>query len=186
MFSKKNLLCIVLLYMTPKYRELIVRTVTEEVNRVYNLFIEHNPNFKKIGGKVSIYGHSLGSIIAFDVLCHQPPLFNLSNAVFGIFDEKFQQKNGDDEGGEKIHEDIVKLDFPVWNFFAAGSPIGLFLMLKGLKIGSRKYLVDTEKINETKKSKFANLIPYCYPAAKNLYNIFHRADPIAYRIGMFN
>lgn len=165
--------------MTPKYRQLIVRTVTEEINRVYRLFIENNPNFEKIGGKVSMYGHSLGSIIAFDVLCHQPPLFNLSNAVFGIFDEKFQ--------GEENHEDIVKLDFPVWNFFAAGSPIGLFLMLKGLKIGSRKYLIDMEKINEAnnKKSKITS-IPYCYPAVKNLYNIFHRADPIAYRIGMFN
>lgn len=173
--------------MTPKYRQLIVRTVTEEINRVYRLFIEHNPNFEKIGGKVSMFGHSLGSIIAFDVLCHQPPLFNLSNAVFGIFDEKFQQENSND-GGEEIYEDIIKLDFPVWNFFAAGSPIGLFLMLKGLKIGSRKYLVDAEKISgaNKKKSKITTSIPYCYPAVKNLYNLFHRADPIAYRIGMLN
>ncbi|CAG8467585.1 uncharacterized protein OCT59_014035 [Rhizophagus irregularis] len=173
----------VLLYMTPKYRQLIVRTVTEEINRVYRLFIEHNPNFEKIGGKVSMFGHSLGSIIAFDVLCHQPPLFNLSNAVFGIFDEKFQQENSND-GGEEIYEDIIKLDFPVWNFFAAGSPIGLFLMLKGLKIGSRKYLVDAEKISgaNKKKSKITTSIPYCYPAVKNLYNLFHKADPIAYRI----
>ncbi|RIA99480.1 DDHD domain-containing protein [Glomus cerebriforme] len=171
----------VLLYMTPKYRQLIIRTVTEEVNRVYNLFLKHNPKFKK-KGKVSIYGHSLGSLIAFDVLCHQPPLFNLSNAVFGIFDEKKVADN--DKGEEKNHEDIIKLDFSVWNFFAVGSPIGLFLMLKGLKIGSRKYLVDTE--NDEKTNGANNIksktVAYCYPAAKNIYNIFHRADPIAYRI----
>src|SRR5207248_8694148 len=126
---------------TTKYRKLMLRTVTEELNRVYNLFLERNPKFKEKGGKVSIYGHSLGSLIAFDVLCHQPPLFNLSNAAFGIFDEKLQRKSNDnEEEGEKNLEDIVKLDFPVWNFFATGSPIGLFLMLKGLKVCSRKYL----------------------------------------------
>src|SRR4051812_35011458 len=115
-FNPFTFLCIVLLYMTPKYRKLMLRTVTEEVNRVYNLFIERNPKFKEKGGKVSIYGHSLGSLIAFDVLCHQPPLFNLSNAAFGIFDEKLKQKSNDNEDdGEKEenHEDIVKLDFPV-------------------------------------------------------------------------
>ena len=137
----------------------MLRTVTEELNRVYNLFLERNPKFKEKGGKVSLYGHSLGSLIAFDVLCHQPPLFNLSNAAFGIFDEKLR------EGGEEDNEEIIKLDFPVWNFFAVGSPIGLFLMLKGLKVGSRKYLVGTE--NDEKKSKFETSILYCYPAVKN-------------------
>ncbi|CAG8442980.1 17971_t:CDS:10 [Funneliformis caledonium] len=177
----------VLLYMTPNYREQMLRTVTKEVNRVYNLFLERNPKFKE-KGKVSIFGHSLGSLLAFDVLCHQPPLFNSSNAIFGIFDERSQHKvNGNDESEVKNYEEIVKLDFPVWNFFAAGSPIGLFLMLKGLKVGSRKYLVNPKNGDESnevdhKKFKASTSIPYCYPAVKNIYNIFHRTDPIAYRL----
>ncbi|CAI2162863.1 3987_t:CDS:10 [Funneliformis geosporum] len=174
----------VLLYMTPNYREQMLRTVTKEVNRVYNLFLERNPEFKE-KGKVSIFGHSLGSLLAFDVLCHQPPLFNSSNAIFGIFDERSQHKvNGNDESEVKNYEEVVKLDFPVWNFFAAGSPIGLFLMLKGLKVGSRKYLVDPENGGESNNKKFmaSTSIPYCYPAVKNIYNIFHRTDPIAYRL----
>jgi hypothetical protein len=34
--------------------------ITNEINRVYNLFIERNPDFVKDNGKVSILGHSLG------------------------------------------------------------------------------------------------------------------------------
>ncbi|RIA89678.1 DDHD domain-containing protein [Glomus cerebriforme] len=173
----------VLLYMTPKYREMMINTVTKEMNRVYNLFIERNPKFVEIGGKVSVYGHSLGSVLAFDILCHQPPV--IPSTPSGIFEGK----------GADMH--IVKLDFEVRNFFAAGSPIGLFLLLKGLKIASRE---DRPKINfnqnfsQTLASAAMELgvnmglplnnsiIPLCYPAVKNIYNIFHNADPIAYRL----
>ena len=58
----------VLLYMTPKYREEMIRSVTSELNRVYRLYKKRNPAFK---GQVSIYGHSLGSVLAFDILSHQ-------------------------------------------------------------------------------------------------------------------
>lgn len=47
----------VLLYQSA-YREQISEIVFREANRIYNLFIERNPNFK---GKVHIVGHSLGS-----------------------------------------------------------------------------------------------------------------------------
>jgi len=168
--------------MTPKYRELMINTVTKEANRVYNLFVERNPKFVENGGKVSIYGHSLGSVLAFDVLCHQPPL--LPSTPSGIFEGRGSTDL------DKIHQHTVKLDFEVTNFFAAGSPIGLFLLLKGLKIASRK---DRSKINFTQTLAGAALemgidmslplsqaysIPLCYPAVKNLYNIFHNAGMI--------
>lgn len=50
----------VLLYMTPKYREQMLVSVTRECNRVYRLYTQRNPEFLKRGGKVHIYGHSLG------------------------------------------------------------------------------------------------------------------------------
>jgi hypothetical protein len=58
----------VLLYMTPKYRQEMITHVSLEINRLYKLFTTNNPNFK---GTFSIYGHSLGSVIAFDILTHQ-------------------------------------------------------------------------------------------------------------------
>ena len=46
----------------------ILDTVVSEINRLFTLFSERNEDFK---GKVSIMGHSLGSLIAFDLLSHQ-------------------------------------------------------------------------------------------------------------------
>nr|CAG8435514.1 14292_t:CDS:2 [Entrophospora candida] len=121
-----------LLYMTPRYREMMLRTVTKEVNRVYNLFIKYNPSFLENNGKVSFCGHSLGSILAFDVLCHQPPLPKISNS-YGVFEEKI------------IISENIKLDFKVYNFFAVGSPLGAFLLLKGLKVAKKKSSKEYEE-----------------------------------------
>jgi hypothetical protein len=57
--------------MTPKYRQEMIFHVTEEMNRIYKLYKERNPQFK---GKVSVFGHSLGSLLAFDILSHQSAL----------------------------------------------------------------------------------------------------------------
>ncbi|XP_069546066.1 SEC23-interacting protein [Brachyistius frenatus] len=53
------------------------------------------------------------------------------------------------------------LDFEPVNFFALGSPIGMFLTVRGL-----------EKIGET----------YQLPTCKGFFNIYHPLDPVAYRM----
>lgn len=40
------------------------------MNRMYSQYLLRNPNFN---GHVSIGGHSLGSLISFDLLCNQKP-----------------------------------------------------------------------------------------------------------------
>lgn len=47
-----------------------MNTVGKELNRLFNLFRERNPTFE---GGVSLGGHSLGSLILFDLLYHQKP-----------------------------------------------------------------------------------------------------------------
>ena len=42
--------------------------VGSEINRLHKIFIERNPGCK---GKVSLVGHSLGSLVVFDLLSHQ-------------------------------------------------------------------------------------------------------------------
>lgn len=51
------------------FRKTIVDSVGSELNRIYKLFLSRNPSFK---GNVSLTGHSLGSLILFDLLAHQP------------------------------------------------------------------------------------------------------------------
>lgn len=228
-----------MLYTTPKYRDMILSVVVRELNRVYNLFIDRNPSFLKIGGKVSIYGHSLGSLAAFDILCHQSilnspfnnddvdrifgvcpqndfrdsyisnvhdkvnngfryssgDLYNLMgiNGINGISDDGMRLSSRDGVNGingingvnganrfrksglfnqlydeperdierysrdfeskmyhQRLQQLKYKLDFEVDTLFSVGSPIGLFLLLKGVKIGSRKYYDVLNKINESK------------------------------------
>ena len=51
-------------------RQTIVNTACAEINRLYHLFLSRNPTFR---GHLSVGGHSLGSAVLFDLLCHQPP-----------------------------------------------------------------------------------------------------------------
>ncbi|KAL4635973.1 phospholipase DDHD2 [Arapaima gigas] len=55
-------------YNSPTYCQTIVDTVASEVNRLYHLFCQRHPQF---GGAVSVAGHSLGSLILFDLLTNQ-------------------------------------------------------------------------------------------------------------------
>ncbi|CAK4652308.1 unnamed protein product [Aphanomyces euteiches] len=122
---QNELISDVMLYIERK--DPILSFVVNHMNRVYRLYKENNPEFD---GSVSIMGHSLGSVISFDMLSKQ---------------------------GVDSH---LKLDFQVEHYFAFGSPIGAFLPLYGTVKGDDLVL----------------------PTTKNLYNIYHPIDPIAYRL----
>ncbi|KAF4354904.1 hypothetical protein F8388_013853 [Cannabis sativa] len=61
----------VLYYMSPVYCQDIINSVSNQLNRLYLKFLKRNPGYN---GKVSIYGHSLGSVLSYDILCHQENL----------------------------------------------------------------------------------------------------------------
>ncbi|KAI8093670.1 DDHD domain-containing protein [Halteromyces radiatus] len=165
------------LYMTQKYRDQMTAIITNEINRVYRLFLERNPDFIKNNGKVSILGHSLGSLLAFDILSTQP---------MTPMEEKFTKSK--DRLPLPLGKKTPILDFPVENFFAVGSPLGIILLLRGFKISSRHALTQGG-MSEWEQSSASLVdnnqsipISYYYPAVKNLYNIFHNSDPVAYRL----
>lgn len=58
----------VLFYGSPAYAQKIADTIGNEMNRLFQLFRSRNPDFE---GDVSVAGHSLGSLILFDLLVHQ-------------------------------------------------------------------------------------------------------------------
>ncbi|XP_042459090.1 phospholipase SGR2-like [Zingiber officinale] len=58
----------VLYYMSPIYCQDIIDSVSNQLNRLYSKFLKRNPGYD---GKVSLYGHSLGSVLSYDILCHQ-------------------------------------------------------------------------------------------------------------------
>lgn len=179
-FTNDTLLDI-LFYSSPCYCQTIINTVGGEINRVYELFKQRNPTFN---GQVSLGGHSLGSLILFDLLCHQHP----------EPDSPVDEVNKAPEGAVLDDEDIVtplkphplkrrmsrrisymmaasgtgqpqlhypQLPFQPKAFFALGSPVGMFVTVRGL---------------DTLGEQFE--LPTC-PA---FFNIFHPYDPVAYRI----
>ncbi|XP_053731665.1 SEC23-interacting protein [Synchiropus splendidus] len=66
-FTNETLLD-VLFYNSPTYCQTIMDTVALEINRLYDLFKQRNPDYS---GGISVAGHSLGSLIVFDLLSNQ-------------------------------------------------------------------------------------------------------------------
>ncbi|KAL7330958.1 hypothetical protein PS15p_203222 [Mucor circinelloides] len=152
------------LYMTSKYHDLMIHVVTKEINRVYKLFIERNPYFLKNNGQVSIVAHSLGSLLGFDILSVQPFTH-------------IQKPNVQQNSSAYNEKNLATLNFPVKNYFALGSPLGMIMLLRGNKMVSRKTLTEPPS-----KQNNDNPVSFVYPAADNIYNIFHKSDPVAYRL----
>ena len=46
----------------------IWQALQEELNRLYEMFVQRNPYFESNGGKVSIVSHSLGCVVTYDIL----------------------------------------------------------------------------------------------------------------------
>lgn len=178
----------VLLYQSA-YREHVARIVQKEANRVHQLFKSRTG----FNGKVSLCGHSLGSAVYFDILCRQPD------------DVKSRPRRASSKTQrEMVPTDAdINLDFPVDNFFALGSPIALFQMLKGRTIAGRPHLrnvappmspFDSDPMQtnpyeslgdiSAAQPKPSSLIPITIssPRCSEFFNIFHPTDPIAYRI----
>lgn len=104
----------VLLYMNPRYRQKIVTAVAKRINAAYTVFCQHHPGFhgKK---KVSVIGHSLGSVVLFDLLAHQTSAHQRDDPLLSPSD---------------AHIDFPQLAFPVDLFLTLGSPIGMFLCVR--------------------------------------------------------
>ena len=181
----------ILLYQSA-YREHIAGIVQRECNRVFDLFMQRNPTFS---GKVSMIGHSLGSAILFDILSRQ----KYSIAVLG----PHRRKQSSQHGGHQ-HVQNLELNFEVEDFFCLGSPLGLYQMLKGRRIVARRSVKGMQtqsplnsdtlddpflgaaspQSSDATRTTDTDLltITVSSPKCQQLYNIFHPADPIAYRI----
>ncbi|KAJ6782644.1 hypothetical protein PWT90_00197 [Aphanocladium album] len=170
----------VLLYQS-SYKGEIAQTVIEESNRIVALFKQRNPVFK---GKIHLIGHSLGSAILFDILCHENrqrrhdsrpnPLRFLPN-----------------RGPAQIETNDT-LDFDVEDFYCLGSPIGLFQMLTGKTIAARQTEGQPSKVGLARTIDSDTMDDglmadgsgrgVSRPDSEQLFNIFYPSDPISYRL----
>ncbi len=182
-----------LLYQSA-YREQIAEIVLKESNRIYNVFMQRNPDFK---GKVHIVGHSLGSAILFDILCRQKENASVTESPRNPL--RFWPASQDRYEAREPKE--LAFEFEVEDFYCLGSPIGLFQMLKGRTISARNLpnaLPSESPLNpDYMDDPFLSLpsqpnqrlspvtgLPFTVSSPKvgQLFNIFHPSDPISYRL----
>ncbi|GIJ98939.1 S23-interacting protein [Aspergillus viridinutans] len=179
----------VLLYQSA-YCEHISTIVKQECNRILKLFKQRNPTFK---GSVSLCGHSLGSAILFDILCHQPSTPCLE-----------QSPTSGERRMDRDESLDILLDFDCEELFCLGSPIALFQMIKGNTITGRS-MIDGANTKSSKKEcdhRSPTSSPFAArgapvqastasgegptivssPKCRQLYNIFHPSDPVSYRM----
>lgn len=93
-------------------------------------------------------------------------------------DKKKISSTTDKKSSNNNSTSAASLLFPVQNFFAVGSPLGVILLLRGYKIAARKS-IEADQINSSTThfgdmSHTPTTISFCYPAVDNLYNIFHK------------
>uniref|UniRef100_A0A0K2T0W1 SEC23interacting proteinlike [Pundamilia nyererei] n=1 Tax=Lepeophtheirus salmonis TaxID=72036 RepID=A0A0K2T0W1_LEPSM len=237
----------ILFYTSPVFGQTIVDTVVNEINRVYQIFLKRNPSFK---GETSVMGHSLGSVILFDILSHQKeeekePLVaekkveslesdpskdkeqvdsledlftklkisseysdlfvsegidltslltfsaedlkevalpedaveKILNYINGTSSEVKEVSTIEDYNKKTVMSDVQyvvgpagtgqlsvnypQLDFNPSAFYALGSPIALFLAIRGIS-----------SLGED----------FSFPTCSDFFNIFHPYDPVAYRM----
>jgi len=106
--------------MVPRFYQQMITILSDEINRLYKLFMKHHPDFK---GKVSLFGHSLGSQLCFDILCHQiPECLKSEKEKVDII--KYKRST---PYGSEVSYNYKQLDFPVHTFF--GKYINIYIYI---------------------------------------------------------
>jgi hypothetical protein len=159
----RNLISDVMLdipYYLSHHKEKMTAAVVKEANHVYRLWCRNNPGFN-VYGRVHLIAHSLGSVMAMDILSKQP------TAISKPTDLKAWARNPSDR----------TFEFNTSSLFNCGSPSGFFLLLNKANLVPRK----GRKRGDDVGRGIAGEASYGCLAVDNIYNIVHRNDPIAYQ-----
>ncbi|MCJ1474718.1 hypothetical protein MMC13_003378 [Lambiella insularis] len=163
----RNLISDVMLdipYYLSHHKTKMIEAVVKEANRIYRLWCRNNPGFHE-SGRVHLIAHSLGSVMALDILSKQPTKLPKQLDLLGK------------KVGSKIFE------FDTKNLFFCGSPAGFFLLLNRAPLVPRRARgkpgIEGEDLrtNITGESN-----TYGCLAVDNIYNIMHYNDPITNKI----
>lgn len=163
----RNLISDVMLdipYYLSHHKVKMIEAVTREANRIYRLWCINNPGFYE-SGRVHLIAHSLGSVMALDILSKQPT--KLPKPL--------------DFKTTKVRTDIFEFDTK--GLFFCGSPAGFFLLLNKAAVLPRKGRNKPDTEGEDMGAGVAGEAgTYGCLAVDNLYNVSHYLDPVAYHM----
>lgn len=153
-------------YLSPEHNPKMVSACIQEANRIYRLWCQNNPGFAEFG-RVHLIAHSLGSVMAIDILSNQPSQVSkeYSDPTFPV---------------DKLPRD--QFIFDTKSLFVCGSPVGFFLLLRNARLLPRR---DKEKPGADSYAApgvAGEQGTYGCIAVDNIYNILNPYDPVAYRL----
>ncbi|XP_068437096.1 phospholipase DDHD1 [Clinocottus analis] len=179
----------IMYYNSPLYRDEITKGLTQELNRLYTLFCSRNPEFEERGGKVSVVSHSLGCVITYDIMTGWDPVRFCQQEHHAVEEEldlrwmSYEEKHVLEQLHltrnrlQELENQLLTLEaskpparpalkFKVENFFCMGSPLAVFLALRGIRPGTSCHQ--------------EHILPTFI--CSRLFNVFHPTDPVAYRL----
>ncbi|KAL9059027.1 MAG: hypothetical protein Q9162_001415 [Coniocarpon cinnabarinum] len=150
-------------YYLSHHQPRMIQALVDETNRIFSLWCKNNPGFDK-WGRVHLVAHSLGSVMAIDVLSAQPTHVDMRSA--------------------NEHNEVQKhFIFNTSNLFLCGSPAGFFLLLR--KVGLRPRAAQEKLMSsavDTDQDVGEEAGIYGCIAVENVYNILNPYDPVSYRL----
>lgn len=211
----RNLIADVMLdvpYYMSRHKKLLVSAAAREANRVYYTFCAHNPGFEE-RGRVHMIGHSLGSVLAVDLLSMQPSMRPDGRGRSRARRDREARTEGsgspaatkpaskDDPPETKRQAQDVKRVEDETNEFRSATPDddslpddtsgGLLdfdahnLFLVGSPMAFF-FLLENTHLYPRKlwdQDHPGEKPPYGCVAAANVYNVLHYSDPISYVLG---
>ena len=140
-------------YLSQEYNPKMTAACIKEANRIYRLWCMNNPGFADYG-RVHLIAHSLGSVMAVDILSRQPTHVSPDDGNEG--DDSAQDHSQPStptrmrtsrEGVERLDGNVdgqsIRSDRFLFNtncLFTCGSPVGFFLLLKKASLLPRRDL----------------------------------------------
>ncbi len=174
----------VLLYCTPAFGSVVLQTVTQQIRQYYHtLTQEVFPDFLPQGGTCSLMGHSLGSVILWDLLAISKQQQQVDEHAADSTSTDHNRVSSDHHMmtaasyGPSVFPPITDtIPFVPEYSILLGSPMGMFLSLRN---ASRLFHQETESTSSADQNH--SVSSFTLPT-NHLYNIFHPSDPVAYRI----
>lgn len=151
-------------YYLSHHKPRMIKAVTREANRIYRLWCQNNPGFAD-QGRVHLIAHSLGSVMALDILSHQPTI------TPPLRDPTCE-----------TDPDARHFEFDCKNLFLLGSPAAFFLLLERSQLVPREGRLKpgADPTDVTSKDIVGQQGQFGCLAVDNIYNILAREDPVAY------
>ncbi|KAI5198915.1 hypothetical protein E4T39_06549 [Aureobasidium subglaciale] len=170
--SVRNIVSDVMLdvpYYLSHHQPKMIAAVIGEANRIYKLWCMNNPGFAQYG-RVHIIAHSLGSVMAVDILSKQPT---------SIPPELADPTTVNLTSSPPLEHFL----FNTSGLFLCGSPAGFFLLLKRAslmpRLGKQKPGANSSSIRKPVCGSHGTY--GCLPV-DNIYNIINPYDPVSYRL----